>query len=215
MDLVKRNEGFDLPGVFDLEDLAVGQKLGKNAIASYAHEWLNLCDKQSSRITILYTNVNFFNTYLDDSFIDRPLWIADYDVAAPPNVSGIDTWTFFQYTDKKWDGRQNTDSEYFNGTVAELRKFAGLVEVASSPTSSHPQLEIGSSGSVVKEVQEMVGAKPVDGIFGTVTRGAVEAFQRKHHLVVDGIVGAQTWGALLSFDNRQLVNGTVTGRSQK
>lgn len=36
--LVKRNGGFELPGVFDLEDLVAGKKLGKAAITSYAHE---------------------------------------------------------------------------------------------------------------------------------------------------------------------------------
>ena len=206
MSLVKSNGGFELPGVLDLEDLVAGEKLGKAAITSYAHEWLNLCDKQSGKTTILYTDVHFFNTYLDDSFKDRPLWIADYGVAAPPNVGSIDTWTFFQFTDKKWDGQETTDNDYFNGTVSELRKFAGIVE---SPTeapvcaASHRLLQIGSSGDAVKQVQRIVGANPIDGIFGLETEGKVKAFQSKHGLIADGIVGPKTWTALLSQNKRR------------
>jgi murein L,D-transpeptidase YcbB/YkuD len=36
----------------------------------------------------------------------------------------------------------------------------------------------------------------IDGIFGTVTKSAVEQFQRDSHLAADGIVGPITWAAL-------------------
>jgi peptidoglycan hydrolase-like protein with peptidoglycan-binding domain len=36
----------------------------------------------------------------------------------------------------------------------------------------------------------------IDGIFGPVTKTAVEEFQQYEHLGVDGIVGPATWGAL-------------------
>jgi peptidoglycan hydrolase-like protein with peptidoglycan-binding domain len=36
----------------------------------------------------------------------------------------------------------------------------------------------------------------IDGIFGPVTKAAVEEFQGDAHLAVDGIAGPTTWGAL-------------------
>lgn len=37
----------------------------------------------------------------------------------------------------------------------------------------------------------------VDGGFGSKTKSAAVAFQKKHHLQVDGVIGPQTWLALL------------------
>ena len=53
-----------------------------------------------------------------------------------------------------------------------------------------------SSGEDVRTVQYLVTAHghatAVDGIFGPLTRAAVEAFQKSRGLAVDGIVGPQT-----------------------
>lgn len=59
----------------------------------------------------------------------------------------------------------------------------------------------GSSGSEVKTIQQKLSRwgyydGPVDGIFGTKTRKAVEYFQRKNGLAADGIVGPATLRAL-------------------
>lgn len=59
----------------------------------------------------------------------------------------------------------------------------------------------GSSGSEVKTIQQKLSRwgyydGPVDGIFGTKTRKAVEYFQRKNGLTADGIVGPATLRAL-------------------
>lgn len=54
----------------------------------------------------------------------------------------------------------------------------------------------GATGAEARAVQSQVGAK-VDGDFGTLTKQAVMAFQRKHHIQVDGIVGAQTVAAMM------------------
>lgn len=63
-----------------------------------------------------------------------------------------------------------------------------------------PTLREGSRGLYVEELQEMLKKRgytlKTDGIFGTKTEEAVEAFQADNGLVVDGVVGSKTWGKL-------------------
>ncbi|KRA35822.1 hypothetical protein ASD68_05435 [Rhodanobacter sp. Root627] len=68
-----------------------------------------------------------------------------------------------------------------------------------------PLLKVGSSGPAVADVQRKLAAlgyqhrgRPIedDGDFGPTTRGAIEDFQRQHHLDPDGKVGGETAGAL-------------------
>lgn len=61
--------------------------------------------------------------------------------------------------------------------------------------SGHGALDIGDTGSAVKEVQHLLHVS-ADGIFGPHTQHAVKVFQRAHHLEVDGIVGRHTLAAL-------------------
>ena len=80
------------------------------------------------------------------------------------------------------------------------------VKRETRPPDSHPstrsKLELGSEGLEVVDLQRRLialGFTPGgdDGVFGPLTRGAVEAYQRSRSLEVDGIVGVQTWTALL------------------
>lgn len=54
---------------------------------------------------------------------------------------------------------------------------------------------IGSRGSVVVQIQKIVGTVP-DGIFGHDTERHVRVYQASHNLVVDGIVGRLTLAAM-------------------
>lgn len=49
----------------------------------------------------------------------------------------------------------------------------------------------------VVDLQNILGLKPADGIFGNNTHNAVIAFQKKNGLSPDGVVGPATWDKLL------------------
>ncbi|MEB3278675.1 MAG: peptidoglycan-binding protein [Lyngbya sp.] len=63
-----------------------------------------------------------------------------------------------------------------------------------------PELKQGHVGDAVECLQLRLYDNGfslfIDGDFGSRTRGAVEAFQRREGLKVDGIVGGQTWRKL-------------------
>lgn len=77
------------------------------------------------------------------------------------------------------------------------------------------QLKTGSSGSKVRELQELLNKQgynlAVDGIYGAATKKAVQQYQKKNKLGVDGIVGEQTWNSLLGAMTDTPSVGTTTG----
>jgi Meckel syndrome type 1 protein len=90
------------------------------------------------------------------------------------------------------------------GTSGQGGRAAAPVDTSSlaAATGGRTQLlRFGDVGPAVTAIQRQVGVTP-DGIFGPITRGAVERFQRDHGLGVTGIVDARTWAAL--FNGRVL-----------
>lgn len=73
-----------------------------------------------------------------------------------------------------------------------------------STTISTPTLQIGATGTAVKDLQELllqrvgVGGLSADGDFGEITQLAVKVFQQRNFLESDGIVGPKTWEVLLN-----------------
>ena len=64
-----------------------------------------------------------------------------------------------------------------------------------------PTISEGATRPVVEWAQYLLVRRTlsdnqIDGIFGPVTKAAVEVFQGYSHLAVDGIVGPDTWAAL-------------------
>lgn len=75
-------------------------------------------------------------------------------------------------------------------------------------------VQYGSTGDAVRGLQVQLNEKrfaglAVDGIFGSLTRGAVRTFQSHMGITVDGIVGPQTWRYLLWHYHRVLVGGNI------
>jgi len=69
------------------------------------------------------------------------------------------------------------------------------------PMPTPATISQGATGSTVRWLQYLLVRRTlsdsqIDGIFGPVTKAAVEQFQKDDHLTVDGIVGPVTWAAL-------------------
>lgn len=67
------------------------------------------------------------------------------------------------------------------------------------------ELSRGSEGKYVEHMQQLLiasgyscGREGADGVFGAMTKEAVQNWQREHKLDVDGICGVNTWNSLLS-----------------
>lgn len=73
----------------------------------------------------------------------------------------------------------------------------GKEMVMAAPTRLTIKKGSPKSQNVV-DLQNILGLKPADGIFGNNTHNAVVAFQRKNGLTPDGVVGPKTWEKLLS-----------------
>ena len=58
-------------------------------------------------------------------------------------------------------------------------------------------IKIGSTGKLVRMLQEFLGGLKVDGKFGAKTKAAVIKWQKNHKLTQDGVVGPKTWRAIL------------------
>ncbi|SHI52177.1 Cell wall-associated hydrolase, NlpC family [Desulfosporosinus lacus DSM 15449] len=88
--------------------------------------------------------------------------------------------------------------------------------IASASVTQAATLKAGSTGSEIimlqSELQSLnYDVGPVDGIFGSKTKAAVQAFQRDNNLLVDGIVGPQTQEALkkATISNSDVSNASI------
>jgi peptidoglycan hydrolase-like protein with peptidoglycan-binding domain len=100
--------------------------------------------------------------------------------------------------------------------VIEAKTWESLIDLSQrveTPTSNslskydpnlNVYLKIGSNGQIVRDLQSFLKiagyySGTIDGIYGTSTALAVEAFQQRYpNLRNDGIVGPRTWRAMLN-----------------
>ncbi|MEH0155298.1 glycoside hydrolase family 25 protein [Limibacter armeniacum] len=119
---VKLEEG-DLPPVLDLETLdGIPPKIFRKAVK----EWVELIESHYQIKPILYTNVSFYQDYLQGNFVEYPIWIAAYNKIIPPKLSNRkENWMFWQHTDS---GSVNgitgsVDLNVFRGTLEQLQSM--------------------------------------------------------------------------------------------
>ncbi len=119
--VVKLSKG-DLPPVVDIE-----HSNGKSAkkICDDLKVFIERLEKQYDVKPIIYTNINFYNTYLIGRFDDYPLWIAGYFDHDRFYNEFKTPWILWQHSEKgKVDGiRGNVDFNVFKGSLEKLEKI--------------------------------------------------------------------------------------------
>lgn len=119
--VVKLTKG-DLPPVVDIE-----YSNGKTAkkICADLKVFIERLEKQYDVKPIIYTNINFYNTYLIGSFDDYPLWIAGYFDHDRFYNEFTTPWILWQHSERgKVDGiRGNVDFNVFKGSIDKLEKM--------------------------------------------------------------------------------------------
>lgn len=122
INVVKLAKG-DLPPVVDIE-----YSNGKSAkkICDDLTVFISRLEKQYAVKPIIYTNTNFYNTYLVGKFNDYPLWIAGYFDHERFYNEFTTPWILWQHSEKgKVDGiRGNVDFNVYKGSIEKLTSMS-------------------------------------------------------------------------------------------
>lgn len=113
-------ESGDLPPVLDVEQ---NNGTPANNLRQEVKAWLDAVQAHYGVQPIIYTNVDFYKTYLKGYFDDYPLWVAHYLQPHKPRISR--EWSFWQHSES---GRVNgivskVDFNVFNGDSLKFREL--------------------------------------------------------------------------------------------
>jgi GH25 family lysozyme M1 (1,4-beta-N-acetylmuramidase) len=132
----------DLPPCLDVE-LDAGELTGYTPAQLVAH--VSLClqamEQLCGKRPVIYTYPAFWRERMGNSqaFNSYPLWIAAYP-GPPPTIGGWADHVIHQYTDQgSVDGCPHVDRDTFNGTLADLRAFCGIVDNPPTTNRFFPQ----------------------------------------------------------------------------
>jgi lysozyme len=114
----------DLPALLDWE---VTDGVSNATQAQNALTWLQLVERSTKKIPIIYTGPAFWNALGNPTAFARyPLFIAHYGVACPSIPAPWSSWAFWQTGEGTVAGLQSSqaDQDAFNGTASQLANFA-------------------------------------------------------------------------------------------
>ncbi|MEO8412269.1 MAG: GH25 family lysozyme [Ginsengibacter sp.] len=119
IEIVNLKKG-DLPPVLDIE-----KAYGVSAIEikKEVAEWLSVVGKYYNVQPVIYTNIDFYNRYLQNDFDTFPVWIAHYLQPVKPRIEH--KWFFWQHSES---GRVNgikapVDFNVFYGDSSDFKNF--------------------------------------------------------------------------------------------
>jgi lysozyme len=142
----------DLPPVIDVE---ADGGLAPATVAARVRQWVDRVSSKLGVTPIVYTGKFFWRDEVGSpaSFIDNPLWIAQYTNLCPDIPGPWAKWTFWQYSDKGTVAGISgpVDVNRFNGSKADLLAFAngGTMPPVPTPEGCH-------SATLDREVPEGV-----------------------------------------------------------
>lgn len=119
IEIVKLKKG-DLPPVLDVEE-AAGKPV--NEIREQIKDWLQKIEAEYNVKPIIYSNINFYNTYLKGKFEEYPFWIAHYLQREKPRLGR--KWTFWQHSESGHVNgiKTKVDFNVFSGDSTAFRKL--------------------------------------------------------------------------------------------
>lgn len=119
IDMVKLEIG-DLPPVLDIEQANGGEI---NAIRNEIKIWLIKIEEHYKIKPIIYTNIDFYNNYLNEAFDEYPFWVAHYLQPVRPRISR--KWIFWQHSEKGHVNgiRSPVDFNVFAGDSSEFKEL--------------------------------------------------------------------------------------------
>jgi lysozyme len=116
----------DLPPVIDVE---VTGNLSPATVAANVRTWVNRVKAGTGVDPIVYTGKYFWRDQVGGptTFVNNPLWIAQYTTLCPDLTPPWNTWAFWQYSESGTVAGMSgqVDMDRFNGTLAELQAMAG------------------------------------------------------------------------------------------
>ena len=119
IEIVNLKKG-DLPPVIDIEK-SFG--ISPVEIKKEVSDWLLVVEKYYGIQPIIYTNIDFYERYIQNDFDNYPIWIAHYLQPVKPRIDH--KWMFWQHSES---GRVNgikapVDFNVFSGDSTDFKNF--------------------------------------------------------------------------------------------